>query len=171
VRALRRFKRFFLAIPPVPPQALAAFHMSVGVAILAGDSKRFSADSFAGARQLATLVGVREDHAWILWGTVLAVAGLTVLFVWPWLELRHARWALVLVLFGAAPMIFIVIGFATSIRLSEVASSSAVGAYGMLALFHLHTAAKMIRYGAWDRRRPDGCWERRTTPGYWTPRR
>jgi hypothetical protein len=103
----RAVKRFLVAIPPVPPQALAAFHAAVGAAILAGDSRRFSGPSFAGARQLAGLVGIPEQHAWIAWGTLLVTVGV------------------------------------------------------FMALFHLHTAVKMIDNGAWDRRRPDGCWERR----------
>lgn len=161
-------RRFWAAIPPVPPQALAAFHVSVGVSILAGDSKRFSGPSFAGARQLAGLLfGIPDDHAWIFWGTLLTVVGVGVLFMWPWLELHHARIALGAVLFGAAPMIFIVLGFVTSLSMSEIASTSGIGAYGSLAAFHLHTAIKMIRHGAWDRRRPDGTWERRSS---WQPR-
>jgi hypothetical protein len=166
----RRLQRFFLAIPPVPPQALAAFHVSVGASVLGGDGARFSGPSYAGARQLATLVGVSEGDAWILWGTLLTVAGVIILFTWPWLESRHARWALVLVLFGSAPMLFFVLGFVTSLTMSEVASSSGIGAYGALAVFHLHTAWKMIRHGAWDKRRPDGTWERRAR-NYWTPAR
>jgi MFS superfamily sulfate permease-like transporter len=151
----------------VPPQALAAFHASVGAAILAGDSKRFSGPSFAGARQLAELVGVHQDYAWVLWGATLVIAGTVILFAWPWLELRHARVATCAVLFGAAPMLFIVIGFITSLRLSELASSSGIGAYGSLCVAHLHTAYKMIHHGAWDRRTPTGTWERRSS---WHPR-
>jgi hypothetical protein len=157
----RAVKRFLVAIPPVPPQALAAFHAAVGAAILAGDSRRFSGPSFAGARQLAGLVGIPEQHAWIAWGTLLVTVGVFMVFVWPWFEIHHARLAVITVLFGAVPMLFFVAGFVSSIGLSAVASSSPVGAYGTIALFHLHTAVKMIDNGAWDRRRPDGCWERR----------
>lgn len=163
---MRRFwrltRRFLGAIPPVPPQALAAFHVSVGAAILAGGEDRFSGPSFAGARQLVQVLCVDPCWAWALWGSVLLSVGLIVLFAWPWLELRHARVATFAVLFGAAPMVFVVLGFVASLGLSEVASSSGVGAYGSLALFHLHTAVKMIRHGAWDQRRPDGRWERRS---------
>jgi hypothetical protein len=154
-------RRFLVSIPPVPPQALAAFHVAVGTSILAGDGRRFSSESLIGARQLAALFGVEEGHAWIFWGVTLTVAGLIVLFTWPWLESRHARVALCVVLAGAVPMLFFAYGFAASVRLSEVALSSGIGAYGALAVFHLHTAAKMIRHGCWDRRRDDGTWERR----------
>jgi MFS superfamily sulfate permease-like transporter len=160
----RAIGRFAVSIPPVPPQALAAFHMSVGVSILLGDGKRFSGPSFAGARELATLFGVSEANAWIFWGTTLTVVGVIVLFTWPRLEIRHARIALCAVLFGAAPMIFIVLGFITSLSLSEIASTSGIGAYGSLAVAHIHTGIKMIQHGAWDRRRADGCWERRANP-------
>jgi MFS superfamily sulfate permease-like transporter len=158
---------FWRAIPPVPPQALAGFHVSVGAAILAGDSKRFSGPSFAGARQIAGLVGVGDQHAWLAWGLLLITAGVFVVFTWPWFEVHYPRLALIAVLLGAAPLIFFVLGFVTSIRLSEVASSSPVGAYGSIALFHIHTAYKMVQHGAWDRRRPDGTWERRSA---WHPR-
>jgi hypothetical protein len=103
----------------------------------------------------------REQHAWIAWGTLLVTVGVFMVFVWPWFEIHHARLAVITVLFGAVPMLFFVAGFVSSIGLSAVASSSPVGAYGTIALFHLHTAVKMIDNGAWDRRRPDGCWERR----------
>lgn len=159
----RAFRRFVGAIPPVPPQALAMFHLSVGGFILAGDGVRFSGPSFVGARQLATVFGVPAGKAWVFWGVLLLVTGLAVLFTWPWLELRHARVAVCVVLFGAAPMMFIVLGFITSLRLSEIASTSGIGAYGALVLAHLHTGAKMIRHGCWDRRRPDGTWERRSS--------
>jgi MFS superfamily sulfate permease-like transporter len=158
---LRAVKRFLVAIPPVPPQALAAFHAAVGAAILAGDSKRFSGPSFAGARQLSGFIGIPDDHAWIAWGTLLVTVGVVMVFVWPWFEIHHARLAVITVLFGACPMLFLVAGFVASLSLSAVASSSPVGAYGTIAAFHLHTAVKMIDNGAWDRRRPDGCWERR----------
>jgi MFS superfamily sulfate permease-like transporter len=160
-RLYRAAQRFITSIPPVPPQALAAFHAAVGAAILAGDSARFSGPSFAGARQIAGLVGIPDQRAWIAWGTLLVIVGVVMVFVWPWFEIHHPRLAVVTVLFGACPMLFFVAGFVTSIGLSAVASSSPVGAYGTIALFHLHTAAKMIDNGAWDRRRPDGCWERR----------
>lgn len=162
-------RRFLGAIPPVPPQALAAFHISVGAAILGGDSKRFSGPSYAGARQLATLVGVPEDWAWLLWGLLLTVIGTVMLFTWPRIELRHARIALAAVLFGAAPMLFFTLGFIASLAQSDVASSSGIGAYGALAVFHIHTGVKMIRHGAWDRRRADGCWERRSE-NWWAAR-
>lgn len=157
----RAIKRFAIAIPPVPPQALSVFHAAVGAAILAGDSHRFSGPSFAGARQIAGLLGIPEPRAWIAWGTLLVTVGVVMVFVWPWFEVHHARLAVATVLFGAAPMFFLVAGFITSLNLSAVASSSPVGAYGTIALFHLHTAVKMINAGAWDTRRPDGTWERR----------
>jgi MFS superfamily sulfate permease-like transporter len=157
----RAARRFLSAIPPVPPQALAAFHVAVGTAILAGDGKRFSGPSLAGAREVAALFGVPADKAWILWGTTLTVVGLVVLLVWPWVELRHARAALCIVLAGSVPMIFLVVGFIFSLQLSEVASTPGIGAYGALAVAHLHTAVKMIRGGCWDRRQPNGTWERR----------
>jgi hypothetical protein len=152
----RAVVRFATAIPPVPPQALSVFHAAVGAAILAGDSARFSGPSFAGARQIAGLFGVPEPRAWIAWGTLLVVVGVVMVFVWPWFEIHHPRLAVVTVLFGAAPMFFLVAGFVASLGLSAVASSSPVGAYGTIALFHLHTAVKMINAGAWDCRRPDG---------------
>jgi MFS superfamily sulfate permease-like transporter len=157
----RAVLRFGTAIPPVPPQALSVFHAAVGAAILAGDSARFSGPSFAGARQIAGLFGVPEPRAWIAWGTLLVVVGVVMVFVWPWFEIHHPRLAVVTVLFGACPMFFLVAGFVASLGLSAVASSSPVGAYGTIALFHLHTAVKMINAGAWDCRRPDGTWERR----------
>lgn len=158
----RTTRRFLGAIPPVPPQALAAFHISVGAAILAGGRERFSGPSYAGARQLSAVVGVPYGCAWLTWGSLLATVGVVVLFTWPWIELKHARVATCAVLFGAAPMLFFTLGFVASLRLSEVASSSGIGAYGILALFHIHTAVKMIRHGSWDQRRPDGAWERRS---------
>jgi hypothetical protein len=157
----RAIIRFLRAIPPVPPQALSVFHAAVGAAILAGDSARFSGPSFAGARQIAALFGIPQPRAWIAWGTLLVTVGVFMVFVWPWFEVHHPRMAVVTVLFGAVPMLFLVAGFVSSLGLSAVASSSPVGAYGTIALFHLHTAVKMINNGAWDRRRPDGCWERR----------
>src|SRR3954462_9696425 len=107
----RAVVRFGTAIPPVPPQALAAFHAAVGAAILAGDSARFSGPSFVGARQIAALVGIPEPRAGIAWGTLLVVVGVAMVFVWPWFEIHHPRLAVVTVLFGAVPMLFLVAGF------------------------------------------------------------
>jgi MFS superfamily sulfate permease-like transporter len=94
----RAVKRFCVAIPPVPPQALSVFHAAVGAAILAGDSARFSGASFAGARQIAGLVGIPQEHAWIAWGTLLVTVGVFMVFVWPWFEVHHPRLAVVTVL-------------------------------------------------------------------------
>jgi hypothetical protein len=123
----RAVKRFCVAIPPVPPQALSVFHAAVGAAILAGDSRRFSGASFAGARQIAGLLGIPQEHAWIAWGTLLVTVGVFMVFVWPWFEVHHPRLAVVTVLFGAVPMFFLVAGFVSSIGLSAVASSSPLG--------------------------------------------
>jgi cytochrome b561 len=161
----RTVRRFLVALPPVPPQALAMFHASVGVAILVGDSSRFAGPTFAGARKIvAILTPVPEDQAWLVWGVLLASVGIFMLFAWPVLERDHPRGAFVLVLFGAAPITFIVLGFVASLGLSSVASTSGIGAYGAVAAFHIHTAVKMLQHGAWDRdrcRTPDGRWERR----------
>jgi hypothetical protein len=89
----RAVKRFLTAIPPVPPQALSVFHAAVGAAILAGDSRRFSGASFAGARQIAGLFGVPEPRAWIAWGGLLVTVGVVMVFVWPWFEVHHPRMA------------------------------------------------------------------------------
>lgn len=164
-RGGRLVRRFLTAIPPVPPQALALFHAAVGVAILSGDSGRFAGATFAGARNIvAILTPVPGDQAWLVWGVLLSSVGIFMLFSWPILERDHPRGAFTLVLFGAAPITFIVIGFIASLGLSSVASTSGIGAYGAVAVFHIHTAVKMLQHGAWDRdrcRTPDGRWERR----------
>jgi hypothetical protein len=152
-----------LAVLPVPPppgwDLLRTDLRSAYLEALAAAGLRV--DWPAGAREVAALFGVPADKAWILWGTTLTVVGLVVLLVWPWVELRHARAALCIVLAGSVPMIFLVVGFIFSLQLSEVASTPGIGAYGALAVAHLHTAVKMIRGGCWDRRQPNGTWERR----------
>ena len=157
--------RFLTALPPVPPQALALFHASVGVAILIGDGTRFAGPTFAGARRIVEiLTPIPGADAWLAWGVLLGSVGIFMLFAWPILERDHPRGAFLLVLFGSAPIIFIVLGFINSLTLSSLASTSGIGAYGAVAVFHIHTAVKMLTSGAWDRehcRTPDGRWERR----------
>lgn len=139
------WRRIHVSIPPVPAQALAAWHVSVGLWILVGGMDRFGGPGWAGARRLAP---------WWIWGCVLLVGGLVVLYAWPWLEQCHPRAALVAILLGATPLLFITLGFFWAIHESPLAATSGVGAYGAIVLGHMHLAKHLIRGGIWDRK---GC--------------
>lgn len=137
--------RFLPRIRPVPAEALGAFHMSIGVFILAGGALRFSGPGWAGARILAP---------WWVWGLILTLAGAFVLWCWPWLESCHPRTSVLVIACGSMPLMFLTIGFVYAAKQSPVVGLTGIGAYGSIVFAHLHLAVHMIRDGVLDRR---GC--------------